>query len=184
MRRSLRLSFIALVVSTGLALAACGSSSGSTGSSSTAPSTSTTGPAADSAARKPCVAVTDALPAGAPAVPVKVGPPPTALVSEDITPGTGAAATDTSTVVADYVGVSCSTGKIFDSSYSSGQPATFPLANVIPGWQQGIPGMKVGGTRLLGIPAALAYGARPPVGSGIAPDETLWFVVTLRDVQG
>ena len=70
------------------------------------------------------------------------------------------------------------------SSYSRGEPATFPLSNVIPGWQQGIPGMKVGGTRLLGIPAALAYGSSPPPGSGIAPDEPLWFVVTLRDVQG
>jgi peptidylprolyl isomerase len=119
-------------------------------------------------------------------VPVKVGAPPSALVIEDITPGTGATATPTSTVVADYVGVSCSTGKIFDSSYSSyssGQPATFPLSNVIPGWQQGLPGMKVGGTRLLGIPAALAYGSTPPQGSGIAPDEPLWFVVQLRAVQ-
>src|SRR3954447_5101890 len=98
MRRSLRLSFIALVVSTGLALAACGSSSGSTGLSSTAPRTSTTGPAADSAAGAPGAAVTDALPAGAPAGPVKVAPPPTALVSEDIPPGTGAAAPDTSAV--------------------------------------------------------------------------------------
>jgi peptidylprolyl isomerase len=165
-----------------LALAACGSSGGSESSDGTSPSSSAT--AAASAAGKPCVAVSDPLPAGAPAVPVKVGPPPTSLVSEDITPGTGAAATASSTVVADYVGVSCSTGKIFDSSYSRGEAATFPLSNVIPGWQQGIPGMKVGGTRLLGIPAALAYGANPPSGAGIAPDEPLWFVVTLRDVQG
>jgi peptidylprolyl isomerase len=177
---------MALVLTAAVALAACGSSSGggSVRSGSGADSTTTTtGVAADSAAGKPCVAVVDPLPPGAPAVPVKVGPPPDALVIEDIAPGTGAVATASSTVGADYIGVSCTTGKIFDASYTSGQPVTFPLANVIPGWQQGLPGMKVGGTRLLGIPAALAYGSTPPQGSGIAPDEPLWFVVQLRAVQ-
>jgi peptidylprolyl isomerase len=173
---------VALVLAATLAFAACGSSGGSKGSSTSSSDTQASA-GAGSAAGKPCVAVSDPLPTGAPAVPVKVGAPPSALVIEDITPGTGATATPTSTVVADYVGVSCSTGKIFDSSYSSGQPATFPLSNVIPGWQQGLPGMKVGGTRLLGIPAALAYGSTPPQGSGIAPDEPLWFVVQLRAVQ-
>jgi len=96
--------------------------------------------------------------------------------------GDGAAVTATQKLTVDYIGVSCSTGKIFDSSYKSGQPATFPLAQVIPGWQQGIPGMKVGGQRLLGIPPALAYGAQgsPPV---IAPDETLWFVIDIVDAK-
>ena len=170
-----------------VALVGCGSSGGSSGAGETQgpPSSSTAAaPSIPSAKGKPCVALAESVPTGAPAVPVQVGPPPTSLVVEDITPGTGATATASSTVVADYVGVSCSTGKIFDSSYSTGQPATFPLANVIPGWQQGIPGMKVGGTRLLGIPAELAYGSNPPSGSGIAPDEPLWFVVVLRDVQG
>ena len=149
--------------------------------SSTAPAGSTgSTPTAASVKGKPCVAVSDALPAGAPAVPVKVGPPPTALVSEDLTPGTGAEAAATSTVTVDYIGVSCSTGKIFDTSYGK-TPATFPLNQVIPGWQQGLQGMKVGGTRLLGVPSDLAYGAQgyPP---DIAPDETLWFVVQLKDV--
>jgi peptidylprolyl isomerase len=150
--------------------------------SSTAPSGATGNtPTAASAKGKPCVAVADPLPAGAPEVPVKVGAPPTALVSEDLTPGTGAEAAATSTVTVDYVGVACSTGKIFDTSYGR-QPATFPLNQVIQGWQQGIPGMKVGGTRLLGIPSELAYGAQgyPP---DIAPDETLWFVVKLNEVS-
>ena len=112
-------------------------------------------------------------------MPITVGPPPTELVSEDLTVGTGATVEPTSTVTVDYIGVSCSTGKIFDTSYGK-TPATFPLDRVIPGWQQGLPGMKVGGIRLLGIPADLAYGAQgyPP---DIAPDETLWFVV---DAQG
>ena len=115
-------------------------------------------------------------PKGAPAVPVQTGPPPTKLVIKDLKVGTGAVVKASQTLTVDYIGVSCSTGKIFDSSYATGQPATFPLSGVIPGWQQGIPGMKVGGERLLGIPPALAYGkdGRAP---SIAPDETLWFVV-------
>jgi peptidylprolyl isomerase len=139
-------------------------------------STTTTAPLA-SAAGKPCLALSEPLPTGAPDVPVKVGPPPTALVSEDLKPGDGAVVAPSNTLTVNYIGVSCSTGKIFDSSFKSGQPASFPLANVIQGWQQGLVGMKVGGQRLLGIPPALAYGSagRP----GIAPDETLWFVVDL-----
>ena len=66
---------------------------------------------------------------------------------------------------------------IFDDSYSRGAPAEFSLTGVIPGWTQGIPGMKVGGQRLLGIPSELAYGCRREPRSGILPDESLWFVV-------
>lgn len=134
-----------------------------------------------SAAGKPCVALADPLPAGAPEVPVAVGPPPTQLVSQDLVPGTGATVEAASTVTVDYIGVACSTGKIFDASYGQ-QPATFPLNQVIPGWSQGLPGMKVGGTRLLGIPSDLAYGPNgyPP---DIAPDEALWFVVSVKSIQ-
>jgi peptidylprolyl isomerase len=175
----------ALVIGGAVALFANNDDSGDSNvstASSTVPAGSTgSTPAAASVKGKPCVAVADALPAGAPAVPVKLGPPPTALVSEDLTPGTGAEAAASSTVTVDYIGVSCSTGKIFDTSYGK-TPATFPLNQVIPGWQQGIPGMKVGGSRLLGVPSELAYGAQgyPP---DIAPDETLWFVVELKNVS-
>jgi peptidylprolyl isomerase len=139
-------------------------------------------PAAESAAGKPCVPVSDTPPAGAPNVPVKVGPPPTELVKEDLKPGTGAAVAANSTVTVHYIGVSCSTGKVFDSSYSRGQPATFPLSGVIVGWQEGIPGMNVGGQRLLGIPPHKGYGQNgsPP---HIAPNETLWFVVEVLDAK-
>ncbi len=156
-------------------------SSSSSASTSTSPSTAATS-SVPSAKGKPCVAVSDPLPAGAPAVPVKEGAPPTTLVVEDLKPGTGAEVQATSTVTVDYIGVSCSTGKIFDSSYSRGQPATFALNQVIPGWSQGLVGMKVGGERLLGIPPDLAYGTTgsPP---DIAPDETLWFVVAMKDVK-
>jgi peptidylprolyl isomerase len=151
----------------------------STATIPTAPPTT----ALPTAAGKPCVAQSGAAPAGAPTVPVKVGAPPTALVTEDLAAGTGATVSPGATVTVNYIGVSCSTGAIFDESYSSGQPVTFPLDQVIPGWTQGIPGMKVGGQRLLGIPAELAYGDQPPPGSGIAPGETLWFVVTVQNAQ-
>ncbi len=130
-------------------------------SSTTSPSTSTssTTPPLKSVTGKPCLALSDPLPKGAPAVPVQTGPPPTKLVTKDLKAGTGAVVKTGQTLSVDYIGVSCSTGKIFDSSYSRGQPASFPLSGVIPGWQQGIPGMRVGGERLLGIPPALAYGS-------------------------
>jgi len=131
---------------------------------------------------KRCVAVSEALPEGAPKVPVKVGPAPTALVAKDLKPGTGAVVTADQSLTVNYIGVSCSTGKIFDSSYSRGQPATFSLSNVIPGWQKGIPGMKVGGQRLLGIPPELGYGESGS-GSKIGPGETLWFVVEVLDAK-
>jgi len=176
-----------------VALAACGSSGSSASKVSTAgekygpevpgpPTTTTTVPFVQAAAQKPCVAVADPLPNGAPAVPVKVGPAPTTLIAEDLTPGTGADVVPSSSVTVDYIGVACSTGKIFDSSYASGQPATFPLSGVIKGWSQGLVGMKAGGSRLLGIPSDLAYG---PSGQGadIGPDEALWFVVDVKSVS-
>ena len=138
--------------------------------------------AAGSAKGKPCVAMADTPPAGAPTVAVRTGPPPKELVMEDIKEGTGATVNPNDTLTVHYIGVSCSTGRIFDSSYGRGEPASFPLGGVVPGWQQGIPGMKVGGQRLLGIPPELGYGAqgRPP---SIAPDETLWFVVEVLDAK-
>ena len=150
--------------------------------STTQPDTSTTGPPAESAAGKPCVAVADPLPAGAPQVPVEVGPAPTKLVVKDLKPGNGAEVKATDNLTVNYIGVACSTGHIFDSSYKTGKPASFPLNQVIKGWQDGIPGMKVGGQRLLGIPPDQAYGAQgsPPT---IAPDETLWFVVEVVDAK-
>ncbi|MGI8684918.1 MAG: FKBP-type peptidyl-prolyl cis-trans isomerase [Acidimicrobiales bacterium] len=144
------------------------------GTSSTLPTTDPA-PSPASAAGKPCVKTADPTPDGAPEVPVKEGAPPEKLVTEDLMEGTGAVVPPESTITVNYIGVACSTGKIFDYSYGK-DPATFPLTGVIPGWTQGIPGMKVGGKRLLGIPSALAYGPQgsPP---DIGPDEPLWFVV-------
>jgi peptidylprolyl isomerase len=134
-----------------------------------------------SAAGKPCVAVVDPLPAGAPPVDVVVGPPPTELVIKDLKVGTGATVEAGSTVTIDYIGVACSTGKIFDATFGGSGAVTYPLAQFIPGWQQGLAGMKAGGSRLLGIPPELAYGEQgsPP---DIAGSESLWFVVDVKDV--
>ena len=113
--------------------------------------------------------------------------PVTELGIKDITIGTGAevtaeGATSGVKVSAFYVGVSQSSGKSFDESFSSGQPTSFPLNGVIPGWTKGLVGMKVGGRRQLTIPGELAYGAKPPEGSGIAADDTLIFVIDLVTV--
>lgn len=152
------------------------------GSSTTAATTSTTAESTttttlESAFGKPCVALADPLPAGAPDVPVPVGDPPGDLVTQDLVTGTGATVALGDSVTVNYIGVSCSTGKIFDSSYTRGTPATFTLAEgqLIEGWTSGLPGMQVGGRRLLVIPPSLGYGS---TGQGsIAPDETLVFVV-------
>ncbi len=99
----------------------------------------------------------------------------------DLTPGTGVEAKAESTVTAHYTGALVKDGTIFESSLDGGQPATFPLANVIQGWQQGVPGMKEGGKRRLIIPAALAYGdsGKPPIG----PNEPLVFDIELVKIE-
>jgi peptidylprolyl isomerase len=87
-------------------------------------------------------------------------------------------------VTVEYVGVSQSTGKEFDSSWDEGEdPVTFGLTGVISGWTNGIPGMKVGGRRLLVIPGSQAYGDQGNPSAGIGPDDTLVFVVDLVDVK-
>lgn len=147
----------------------------------TAPTATTADPA--SVAGEPCVEVSEPLPEGAPEVPVEVGPPPTELVVRDLVEGEGEEVPEGATVNAHYIGVACTTGAVFDSSYSRGAPTEFSLSGVIQGWQQGIPGMRVGGRRLLGIPAGLAYGSSPPQGGDILPGEPLWFVVDIVGIS-
>lgn len=104
------------------------------------------------------------------------------LIVKDIVPGTGAAVQATDNVTVNYVGIGAISRKQFDASWDAKTTASFPLSGVILGWQQGLIGMKVGGRRLLVIPGNLAYGATSPSGSGIAPDETLIFVVDLVSI--
>jgi len=102
----------------------------------------------------------------------------------DTTPGTGAEASASSTVTVNYTGAVAATGIVFQSSLdNSGQPVTFGLSQVIKGWTEGVPGMKVGGTRRLLIPAAMAYGANPPAGAGIPANADLVFDITLLNVK-
>lgn len=110
--------------------------------------------------------------------------PPQELVVEDLWEGDGEIAAAGRVVSAHYVGVAHSTGEEFDASWNRGAPLDFPLGagRVIPGWDQGIAGMKVGGRRKLTIPAHLAYGDRG-AGGVIKPGETLIFVVDLVDVH-
>ena len=122
-------------------------------------------------------------PNGAPAITVATdAKPATELGVADMTPGTGPAVKAGDTLTVNYCGVGLGGKTLFDSSYSRGTPATFPLDGVIAGWQQGLVGMQQGGTRLLVIPGALAYGANPPGGSGIQADETLIFIVELQKI--
>jgi FKBP-type peptidyl-prolyl cis-trans isomerase len=109
------------------------------------------------------------------------GPAPEQLDIVDIVVGDGAEATPGATVDVHYLGVEYDTGEEFDSSWNRGQSINFPLGSLIAGWQQGIPGMKVGGRRKLTVPAHLAYG---PAGSGHRlSGKTLIFVIDLLGVS-
>lgn len=100
----------------------------------------------------------------------------------DLKKGSGQTVKASDTVTVYYTGAVASTGTIFQSTTDTGQPVTFALDQVIKGWTQGIPGMQVGGTRQLLIPASEAYGANPPSGSGIPANAPLVFNVTLVSI--
>lgn len=105
----------------------------------------------------------------------------TGLQYETLTEGTGATPKKDDKVTVHYKGTLMD-GSEFDSSYSRGQPVTFPLGNVIPGWTEGLQLMKVGGKSKLYIPSALGYGERG-AGSRIGPNETLVFEIELMSVE-
>jgi peptidylprolyl isomerase len=109
---------------------------------------------------------------------------PFELGIEDITVGDGDEAVEGSKVSVHYVGIAFSTGAEFDASWNPGRPFEFKLGRgqVIPGWDKGVLGMKVGGRRKLTIPSAMAYGARG-AGGVIEPHEPLVFVVDLLSVD-
>jgi peptidylprolyl isomerase len=111
------------------------------------------------------------------------GPAPKRLVIKEIIKGRGPMANNGDVLTVNYVGALYSNDKVFDSSWHRDEPFTFILGQgtVIPGWERGFAGMRVGGRRELIIPAALAYGNRgsPPT---IPPKSTLIFVVDLLAV--
>src|ERR1700722_3921151 len=118
-----------------------------------------------------------------PTIAVPKGPAPTTLQTKEIVTGTGAAAKTGDAVTVNYVGALASTGKVFDASWYRNEtfPFTLGKGQVIPGWDKGIVGMKVGGRRELIIPAELDYGktGRPP---SIPPNSPLIFIVDLLGV--
>jgi FKBP-type peptidyl-prolyl cis-trans isomerase len=124
---------------------------------------------------------------GYPQVTSKSSTPATKLETKDLVVGTGQAATPTSTVNVQYTGVLYSDGTEFDSSWQRGMPTSFPLTGVVPGFTQGIGGttgvapMKVGGRRIIIVPAALGY--QDQQNGQIPPNSTLVFVVDLLSVS-
>jgi peptidylprolyl isomerase len=169
-----------------LTVSACASTSGTSsgGKADKAESAAAASSATPSTTTSALPAVTNGTnlnvkPAVAPGKP----PPPTTLQTHDLVVGTGTEAAASNTVSVRYLGVNYADGKEFDSSWSSqgSQPVDFPLSGVIPGFSQGIVGMKVGGRREIVIPPDLGYGAQ---GSGpVQPNETLVFVVDLVKVS-
>jgi len=119
-----------------------------------------------------------------PAVDIPDEDPPTDLVIDDLEEGDGEEAAAGDSLTVDYVGVLYANGDEFDESFSQPTPFQFVLGqgSVIPGWDEGLEGMKVGGRRQLTIPPDLAYGPQgdPP---DIPPDSTLVFVVDLLAVN-
>jgi peptidylprolyl isomerase len=116
----------------------------------------------------------------APVVHAGTAPEHNGLVGADLVVGDGEMATSTATVRIHYVGALFANGKVFDSSWGRG-PTSFGLHQVIPGFSQGIVGMRIGGRREIVIPASLGYGAAgaPPV---IPPHATLVFVIDLLGI--
>ena len=112
------------------------------------------------------------------------------LQSTDVKPGSGAEARSGQTVSVHYTGWLYDAskpdkrGNKFDSSKDRGQPFEFQLGqrDVIAGWDEGVKGMKVGGTRILTIPSAMGYGARG-AGGDIPPNAALVFEVELLGVK-
>jgi peptidylprolyl isomerase len=186
------LTLISALLALATAVAGCGSSSAAPGLQ-LAPSqgqteAAVTATASSSTATSAATSTsTTPLPAALKTKPTVVplsGPPPKTLVIKDLIKGTGPAATANSTVTVQYVGVLYKGGKQFDASWNdgSGQPTSLPLTGVIKGWQQGIPGMRVGGRRELIIPSNLGYGAAgsPPK---IPANAALVFVIDLHGIS-
>jgi peptidylprolyl isomerase len=167
--RAMKALMTIVVLCAALAIAGCGGSDSSTESSG---ATTTESTAAEAAAAEKTE----------PTVTVPTGAPPKELEIKELEEGSGAEAKAGDEVTVQYVGVNYKNGREFDSSWSRNEPFPFTLGagQVIPGWEQGVEGMKAGGRRELIIPPELAYGeaGSPPA---IPPNETLVFVIDLLE---
>lgn len=103
------------------------------------------------------------------------------LQAIDLEVGAGDTVAEGATITAHYTGALAKTGEIFQSSHDRGAPVTFGLHQVITGWTQGVPGMKVGGKRRLLIPSALAYGSKRAA-ANIPPNSDLVFDIELSEI--
>lgn len=165
--------FLIVFACAALVVAGCGDDDSSNDSAGSTDSTAAEAPESSD----------DASDRSRPKVTVPSGAPPKQLEETDLIEGTGTEAKSGDKVTVQYVGVGYDSGKEFDASWNRGEPFSFTLgaSEVIPGWDQGVEGMKVGGQRELVIPPELAYGetGAPPA---IGPNETLVFVIDLLEV--
>jgi peptidylprolyl isomerase len=168
---------LTIAVCAGLVFAGCGG--GDDSSTESTPATESTAAAESTPATKESSAKKSK-----PKVTVPQGAPSQQLEVKELEVGSGAEAKSGDKITVQYVGVVYKGGKEFDASWDRGEPFSFTLGTgeVIPGWDGGIEGMKVGGRRELIIPPELAYGETgyPPA---IAPNETLVFVIDLLEVN-
>lgn len=180
-----------LALSAALTLSACGSEPTAPADTASSTSPSTSAPAADPS--RPAidfdgapVTVEGITVSGTldtkPVIEFTPGITATTLQSYDIVEGNGAVVEPGADLVVHYVGVGGTSGTQFDASWEYGTPGMFNLAGLIPGWQQGLPGMKEGGRRLLVIPGDLAYGDNSPIES-IGKNETLIFVIDVLETS-
>lgn len=167
-------------VAAALALAACSSSPSNSGANA---STSTNAAAVKITSIPSAERSAPGSSSSEPNVTVPSGSAPSNLESADLIPGSGPAAVPGDKLTVQYTLATYSSGKVIQSSWTSNQPFGFTLGagQVIPGWDKGVVGMKAGGRRELIIPASLGYGSQSP-GPGIAPNDTLVFVVDLQKI--
>lgn len=161
-----------------LAVAGCGGGSSSSSSGSTAESSNASKPAEETTAGS-----SKESSGTKPTITVPSGPPPKQLEIKELIKGTGAEAKSGDKVVVQYVLVDYNTGEEIEASWDRGEPFAFTLGvgEVIPGWDKGVVGMKVGGRRQLIIPPSLAYGSQEA--GAIAPNSTLIFDIDLLAVK-
>jgi peptidylprolyl isomerase len=183
LRRAVIVAIVAVLVIGSAALLFSGKSTPTTTSTA---STTTTTVATTTTTPVKRTAVTDPSPAGkfgtAPTVNVPPGAPPTSFEVSDLIAGTGAAVKTGDKLTMQYVLATYSSRKVIQSSWTS-QPfsLTLGVTSLIPGWDQGLLGMRVGGRREMIIPPSLGYGTHPP-GAGISKNDTLVFVVDLLKI--
>jgi peptidylprolyl isomerase len=175
-----RLVLLLTVLAAALVIAGCGGSSSSSSSIGVGVENKSDEKLAKAGATKAVTTPTSGPLATEPKIIPPSGAAPSKLVSKDLITGTGAEAKAGQMITVNYVGALYKGGKVFDASWKRNEPFSFTLGQgqVIPGWDKGVPGMKIGGRRELIIPAAEAYGAKgsPPL---IPPNAPLVFVIDL-----